>query len=242
MKKKIILGLIALVTVVGGVAAMSAYEAHVINVTAHIENALKVTPATGELEFGTVFPQEYHEKKIWITTSTSFCDTDQRRVLAIDYKIVQKPKCECIFDPVTQLEQFRIYCNEEQYAPVDYDTHACPVHPDGFQAYVEMPLLCPYLSKTPVQEDPSPYTDYGVPAFHGPLAIATGTIHKDNDLMDEWVIDLAVPCFEGYCAQDWGEFVAQHNPAADPDDYMLPAELESSDFGCDLWVEVTDIY
>ena len=59
MKKNIILSFIALVAVVAGVAGMAAFEAHVINVTAHIENALKVVPAGGELTFGTVFPQEY---------------------------------------------------------------------------------------------------------------------------------------------------------------------------------------
>ena len=55
MKKKILLSIIAVATVIGGVAAMSAYEAHVVNVTAHIENALKVIPPE-KLVFGTVFP------------------------------------------------------------------------------------------------------------------------------------------------------------------------------------------
>ena len=55
MKKKILLGLVAVVAVAGGVAALSAYEAHVINVTAHIENALYVHPESRD--FGTVFPQ-----------------------------------------------------------------------------------------------------------------------------------------------------------------------------------------
>jgi hypothetical protein len=224
MKKKLLLGLTTPLIVIGGIVAISAFEAHVINVTAHIENALKVLPATGELVFGTVFPQEYHEKKIWITTSESFCAGDQRRVLNIDYKIVQKPKC---VNPAGE------------YSPVDYDTHECP------EGYTEMPLLCAYLSKTPVYEDEPPYTDYGVPAFHNPddpLFIATGTINKDHDLSDEWIIDLAVPCFEGMCSQDWDEFVAQYNPDADPHAYEAPAEFESSTFGCDLWVEVTDIY
>ena len=224
MKKKIVLSLVAIVTVTGGVAALSAYEAYVINVTAHIENALKVLPFSKELVFGTVFPQEYQEKRIWVTTSESFCDSDQRRVLNIDYKIVQKPKC------INDIGE---------YASFDYDTHECPV------GYTEMPSLCPYLSKTPVYEDPSPYTDYGVLAFHDPedpSSIATGTINKDNDLSDEWIIDLVVPCFEGYCAQDWPAFVAQYNPDADPRDYEAIGDPDGTDFGCDLWVEVTDIY
>jgi hypothetical protein len=221
MRKKILLGAIAMVIVAGGVAAMSAYEAHVINVTAHIENALKVMPTTGELVFGTVFPQEYHEKRVWVTTSESFCESDQRRVLNIDYKIVQKPKC---------------VNDAGQYAPVDWATHKCP------DSYTKMPFLCPYLSKTPIDGDLEPYDDYGVLAFHDPLAVATGTINKFEDLQDEWIIDLAVPCFEGMCAQDWPDFVYEHNPDADPHDFEAPAEHENSNFGCDLWFEVTKIY
>ncbi len=54
--KKILLGLSALVMVLSGVAMVSAYEAHLINVTAHVENALEVD--TTPIDFGTVFPEE----------------------------------------------------------------------------------------------------------------------------------------------------------------------------------------
>jgi hypothetical protein len=220
MRKKILLVLVAVLVVAGGVAALSAFEAHVINVTAHIENALKVTP-NAPIAFGTVFPQEYFERNLFVTTSQSFCEGDQRRVLNIDYKIVQKPKCVNAAG---------------QYIPVNYWNEECP---DG---YTKMPLLCPFLSKTPVYEDDPPYTDYGVPAFHGPDAVATGTINKDEDLLDEWIIDLAVPCFEGYCSQDYDEFVHSHNPLADPHDFEAQGNPTGTNFGCDLWFEVTDIY
>jgi len=216
--------LVGILVVIAGVVALSAYEAHVVNVTAHIENALKAFTAEGDhISFGTVFPQEYRERRLWITSSESFCAGDQRRVLAIDYKIVQKPKpiwpepimcLEPEYPDFETIDEARIYCHQN---PEDLD--CC------------YPLLCPYLSKIPAYEDPYPYTDYGVPAFHEPEDIAIGTIHKDNDLQDEWIIDLDVPCFEGMCAQDW------EHPG-----WELPAELEDSDFGCDLWVEVTRIY
>ena len=223
--KKILLVVGGLAIAIATVPLFAAFEAHVINVTAHIENALKVSPLSGEISFGTVFPQEYFiNKTISITTSSSFCQSTQRRVLNIDYRIVQKPKC----------------INEVgEYAPVNYWNDQCP---DG---YVEMPSLCPYLSKTPKHPDEPPYEDSGVLAFHNPedpSSIATGTINKDHDLLDEWTIDLAVPCFEGYCSQDWDEFVRGINPDADPNAYILPYELESHTFGCDLWVEVTGIY
>lgn len=221
--KKSLLVVGALAIAIAAAPLFAAFEAHVINVTAHIENALKVMPPD-DMTFGTVFPQEYHEKNLSVTTSESFCNANQRRVLNIDYKIVQKPKC--------------INATGE-HAPVNYATHECP------KGYEPMLSLCPFLSKTPKHADEPPYEDYGVPAFHDPsdpASVATGTINKDNDILDEWIIDLAVPCFEGMCAQDWPEFVASINPDANPADYILPASQESSDFGCDLWIEVTDIY
>ena len=54
--RKPILILAALLLVVSGVAAVSAYEAHIVNVTAHVENALDV-PIT-PIGFGVTFPQE----------------------------------------------------------------------------------------------------------------------------------------------------------------------------------------
>ncbi len=70
-----------------------------------------------------------------------------------------------------------------------------------------------------------------------------GTINKNGvDVSDNWVIDLAVPCFEKECAQDWPDFVHQHNPNADPNEFMAPRGLSGEKFGCDLWVEVTKIY
>jgi len=50
-----------------------------------------------------------------------------------------------------------------------------------------------------------------------------------------------VPCFGGYCAQDWADFVHEFNSEANPDDYTQPIANEHKTFGCDLWVEVSGI-
>ena len=229
MIKKILIILFSIIAIAGSVAAFSAFEAHVINVTAHIENALKVLPPTGELVFGTVFPQEYQEKPIWITFSDSFCNPECGRVSTVDYKIVQKPKC-WNGDVVNPL-----------YEPVNYWDDECPMVDDV--QYVKMPLLCSYLSKTKSKDETD--IDHEVPAFHDPedpLSIATGSINKYSDQIDKWIIDLAVPCFSGMCSQDWPQFVASHNPDADPKQYELDPALEGKEFGCDLWIEVTGIY
>ncbi|KPJ55007.1 hypothetical protein AMJ47_03040 [Parcubacteria bacterium DG_72] len=88
MKKKILLGIAAVAVIAGGIAALSAYEAHVINVTAKIENALKVS--TKEIDFGTVFPQEKLVQNIWIRLSDSFMAED--RADDVQYEIHQKTK------------------------------------------------------------------------------------------------------------------------------------------------------
>ena len=202
---------------------LAAFEAHVVNVTATIENALFVHPESRE--FGTVFPQEYFKKGIFVTFSDSFSKTNQRRVSKVDYVIKQKPQC----------------VNENgDFAQVGEDGNGNFVCPQG---YTMRPNLCPYLSKTPANLDGN---DHGVPAFHDPndqSSIASGTIDKNGDFVgDNWVVDLAVPCFKGQCAQDWASFVHSLNPLADPNVYMADPLLEHKTFGCDLWVEATKIY
>jgi hypothetical protein len=61
-------GTIGLIT--AGAAAFSAFEAHVINVTAKIENALEVP--VDEIDFGTVFAQERLDKVFTVSLSDAF--------------------------------------------------------------------------------------------------------------------------------------------------------------------------
>lgn len=174
------LGLAAFAIVVAGVAAISAYEAHVINVTAKIENALSVMP--DEITFGTVFPQEKLNRNLLIKLSDSFLEED--RVDDVDYFIRQKPK------PLTPEDEAWCHAN----VPTTRHEYA--------QDYLEKcyPLLCYYLSKHP--DDGG--NDGTLDAFHDMGTDVLGRLVKsEQDTEDEWVIDLDVPCFEGQCAQDW---------------------------------------
>ena len=208
---------------VAGVAAISAYEAHVINVTAHIENALAVQ--TRALEFGTVFPQEYLEKTFDISLSTSFME--EGNADDVNYVINQKPKCKCVNNPSP--------CPLGEYAPVDYATDECPA------GYTVMENLCRFLSKLPVEEA-GEYNDTGVPSYftgYGenegcvtPISDqAIGKLAKSqNDEVDTWTVDLKVPPVAGTVGQDWPA-----NCAA----WTVP--VDGTDYGCDLWIEVTGI-
>jgi len=218
MLKKILLSSIAIAAVIGGIAAFSAYEAHVINVTAHIENALSVT--TEAIDFGTVFPQEYVEEDIEITLSSSFLAEDNAD--DVDYIIKQKPKPywpkpqECLEEYQTE-EEARAYC------------HANPGNLGC--CYLS---LCPFLSKE--DADPEDQNDVGVPSYYqGDHCVfpdpdyAIGRLAKsEGDETDIWTIDLKVPPVDGYIGQDW--------PLDCP---TIP--VDSQDYGCDLWIEVTGI-
>ena len=220
MKKKILLSLLGIFAIVAGITAFSAYEAHVINVTAHIENALSVE--TTPIEFGTVFPQEYLEKQFTVNLSTSFMAED--RVDDVDYVIKQKPKpiwpipreCE-LFSGEPTIEEARAYCHDH---PEDLDC-----------CYLS---LCPYLSKT--DGDPEDVNDVGVPSYYQGTSCtipnpdyAVGRLaQSEQDTSDIWIVDLKVPPVKGYVGQDW--------PAGCP-----TVSEDSQDYGCDLWVEVTGI-
>ncbi len=214
---------------------LSAFEAHVLNVTAQIENALTVP--VKEMEFGLVFPQEEHELPFSVSLSDSFLtDAD---VDDVEYVLRQKPKCwnnnpeTPLFGRATEDAAGNFICEDA--------------------GFFVLPLLCPYLSKHEVSEDGTETeNDESISAFHGrpgPWTLATTLAHElegrlaksADDLTDQWLVDLKVPCFGGGCAQDWADFVYAANPDANPDDYMEPAENMGALYGCDLWLEVTGI-
>ena len=221
MAKKILISIVTVAFIIGGVVAISAYEAHVINVTAHIENALRVH--SDSYNFGTVFPQESFTGQGTYTfevgTSDSFCDSTQTRVLNIDYKIVRKPK------PINPADHEYCYLHgNDTQKPTDYYTRCYPT-------------MCAGLSAHPVLPNPN---DIGFDSFTNPETVfATGKLHKKVTLSDPlpdnkndtWELDLHVPCFLGQCAQDWTH-----------QGYELDPTQEGKTFGCDYWVEVTNIY
>src|SRR3989344_6121724 len=145
MKKKIILAAIALVAVAGGVAGLSAFEAHVINVTAKIKNALRVP--TDSIDFGTVFPQEQLDQTFDVTLSQSFLDED--RVDDVEYAIRQKPKCGVTTDNGQTLVG-PTATGHVSLGPVDEVIIDCGNPPRSLETgetWGGLPSLCEYISK-----------------------------------------------------------------------------------------------
>jgi hypothetical protein len=243
MKRKVLLSLGAVGTALTLIPLFAAFEAHVVNVTARIEDALEVPLEIRGIDFGTVFPQEKIDKTFDIHLSRSFVEED--RVDDVEYVIRQKPKCQRTDEAATTLPMFgRVTENEAGDFVCEDEAN-----------YEMMPLLCPYLSKHEITRDGEGENDSaGINAFHGlpgswtpATTLATqvrGKLQKlVQDLSDTWNIDLRVPCFKGSCAQDWPDFVRKESASTTIDvrAYELDPALESELFGCDLWVEVTHI-
>ena len=210
----------ALVSMLAMVALAGAFEAHVINVTAQIENAIKVS--VDEITFGTVFPQEQLDKQFDVTLSDSFMS--ENRVDDVEYVIRQKPKC---WNGDEEVPKFGLVTEDVQGHFMCVD-----------QGYTMLPLLCPYLSKHEITTDGTEgENDKGIDAFHGlpgewNLITATSTqaygrlAKSAQDTADKWNIDLKVPCFGGMCAQDWASFVHSLNPNADPEVYKYVLRIQ----------------
>jgi len=86
--KKLVLVAAMLLAVFSGVTAVSAYEGHMVDVKAHVENALMVEKS--EVDFGTVFPQEKIETQFAVGLSESF--RAQTRYSTVEYKMYWEPK------------------------------------------------------------------------------------------------------------------------------------------------------
>jgi len=229
MKKKIFLSLAIVVALAVGVVGMSAFEAHVVNVTATIENATDIS--TTAFTYGTTFPQEILHNPVTLSLSASFANSG---AVGVDYKIKQKPKCQLIATSAVL----------PQFAQVTESADHIFVCPDG---YAPMPILCPFLSKTSPTKG-----DISIPSFHGPTSTAawTDTVSEANAAVGHltngnpattWDIDMHVPCFAGQCGQDWAAYVHTANPDAVPNAYMISPNLQGQLLGCDLWYEVTGV-
>ena len=242
--KKIFVGLLTLGAVLVVIPMFAAFEAHVINVTARIENALSVSDAA--LDFGTVFPQEHLNKQLTVALSESF--VDEGRVDDVSYFIRQKPKCALTNEDGTEIIGPTATGHINSDGSIDCGPRPTDTAGQTLSGnWGVLPSLCEYISKESPDEN-----DGDLASFHQPWVVNTdGTIDwtdtegylskNDEDESDDWTIDLAVPCFGGYCAQDWADFVEEINEDADPADYTQPIENEHKVFGCDLWVEVDGV-
>src|SRR3989344_1695678 len=151
--RKIFVGITATGTAIALLPLFAAFEAHVINVTAQIENALAVS--SDAIDFGTVFPQEHLDQPLDIRLSSSFMT--EGRVDDVRYIIRQKPKCGVTTDNGTvlvgptatghvnvnsQTGEVTIDCGTD---PRQKDEGGHPLPPGS--TWGVLPSLCEYISK-----------------------------------------------------------------------------------------------
>lgn len=227
--KKVILIVASLLLVVSGIAAVSAYEGHLINIKAHVENALGVE--TYEWNLGTVFPQEELESNLTFGLSESFIDSSQTRVSGVDYKIFYELKPIPDSDPM------------EYYAPLSPFLILSDGDPndgnDSFLPQADQMVLDPPTIGNPVQVGQGELFKI-IPQPNGP----------EGDLCDVIRLQMMVPVFEGW-------YNADTDPKA-PWDYMLmegeftvaeedicglqnPVMVPHADLGIDLKIQVWDL-
>lgn len=197
--------------IIAGAAAFSAYEAHIVNVTARIENALLVE--TTSLAFGTVFPQEYRTDQ-FVNVGLSGSFTAQNRLDDVEYVIKQKPKVKLctenpIFDPNNPAVIIGYtHCAINNDTPSPGNSYAT-IHPFGnttaivawkyceenlpvdashivdltntYWAYCYLPLANS-LSKHETTPD-VPENDHGVDAFHRAYIWDNNGSHLDPTLI-----------------------------------------------------------
>lgn len=192
--KKILLAGGAIAAVLVAMPMFAAWEAHVVNVTAQIENALSVP--VDSIDFGTIFPQEHLDKSLNIGLSTSFSAEDQAD--QVTYVIRQKPKCGFTLNNGTELIPGTTVTGHVFPLPVPdnlsghtivpftdkgyyVDCGVTPVNRNDGSTFGLLPMLCPYISKHP---DNKPEVTEGIGndgslnSFHLPFAyVAQGGIN-----------------------------------------------------------------
>jgi len=228
--KKVILILAAIVLVASGVAAVSAYEAHVINVKAHVENALSVN--TSDVNFGTVFPEEWIVKHRSVKLSESACDELEDDLIAVNFTFFAEWK-ECdgamgyFYDGAAWDAGTANYCQwmgDFLYVGWDVDDTAA-----------QMTLVGPAVAPPPSAQQ----------------ILTSGRLINCDD--HELYIAIDVPVFEGYynpltdpepkpSGKDDPTYIVPDGSLMYTDMPAHPAyDPEGMDFGVDLKIQVTSI-
>jgi hypothetical protein len=243
--KKAILILAALMMVISGIAAVSAYEAHVINVQAHVENAMYASKT--KVEFDTIFPEEWMTANFTVGYSESFCNPDQQGADNITYAVYvewKRARAET-YPKVTGSDNNSYYPwlgnalyigikDGDQWTPADMK----PEDAGGLLKLVgDPPANCPGAKW--VLDCPKPIRKYK-PDYNGNDIIMIGLDAPVfeayyNPLTDAIACDPTKP--SGLNEPSWviPEFLSDNvtpNPLHDP---------EGVDLGLDIKIQITDI-
>ena len=221
--------------VVSGVAAVSAYEAHIINVSAHVENAVAVE--TTAVSFGTVFPEEWliAERNIALSESANTALTEggaAGTLVSVDYKICAEWKV----DPDAGTPANHI--PDVIYPPLP--------DPNAVDYYEWMgPWLWVGIDATAPTTDLSGWTQVGAAPAMADMAKdipgVTGILNAGNK-DDTLAMMLLAPCFHGYWNGDTDVKPEWWPTPETPAWPFAPAVYRDGyDIGLDMKVQITGI-
>lgn len=160
--RRVLVGLMAIALLV---PVFAAFEAHVINVKAHIENALEVEPK--EIDFGVVFPQERLASDFTVRLSESFMRQD--RANDVHYKVVQRRKPKTTYQKLDVVLSFDLSGSmSDDMAAVKASANSIidglkTVSPDlkvGIMSHVDYPAYYDYTAECGYAADYGMAPDY----------------------------------------------------------------------------------
>jgi len=141
MRRRLILGVLALAVIAAGIVSLAAFTAQVVNLTAHVEKDIAVEPVICSSprdintpcfvdprggNFGVVLPQEFYDRIIEVTLSNSFFEQDRYDDLSFDILW----ECKNVNEDANSDPANGVLCREDiaddSICPIDLD-----VPPDG---------------------------------------------------------------------------------------------------------------
>jgi hypothetical protein len=218
--RTVILILAAIVLVASGVAAVSAYEAHVVNVKATVENALYVT--TNETDFGTVFPEEWLSDHFDVEFSGSWYDQERKDTVDFEVWAEWKLKDDMGTDNA----------DDDVYYP--WLGNAMYIQFDGIHGYIGDPPTGPPGAKPATDENDDPIV---------------GTLSGNNTSMTVYLW-LDVPVFFDFYnpltdvpdkpRAEWADNVSGIDKG-DPSMILPTGTPQGYEMGLDIKIQVVDI-
>ena len=226
--KKVILIITAILMVASGVAAVSAYEAHTVNVLAKVENAISVS--TNETDFGTVFPEEWVPQHFTANLSGSFCEQTRVNSVNITVWAEWKPDGEGYYPWLG--EAMYIMANSSKgYIGANLTS------PPGAQPALDIGgnHMQAVLDKDPgtelILDELSIYVYLDVPVFEDFYNENTDVPNKPRP---DWA--------DALLADNWGDPWTEANIKGEPSMKLPPGTEQGYVMGLDLKIQVVDIW
>lgn len=186
--------LAAVVAIALLVPMFAAFEAHTINVKAHIENALQVSMK--EVDFGTVFPQEVFDREFSVGLSESFMAQD--RVNDVHYKLTQLRK------PKTTSEKLDVVFAFDLTGSMRWSIDGAKA--EAAQIIEDLKLVSPDLSIGVMScvDYPGFYDSYGYATYYGNAGWGDYAYNLDAALSAD--TDAVVTAMNGLTTKDGADY------------------------------------